>query len=81
MRKTDWLAAVNSSDRVKTVLRSEVLCGYPALRVLREPGNYSNELHKLGDLSRWICDWKSYCCLPAIWLLGYRLLHPVLVEQ
>jgi hypothetical protein len=47
VRKTDWLAAVSTSDRVKTVLRSEVLCGYPALRVLREPGNYSNELHKL----------------------------------
>jgi hypothetical protein len=47
VRKTDWLAAVSTSDRVKTVLRSEVLCGYPVLRVLREPGSYSNELHKL----------------------------------
>lgn len=47
LRKTDWIDAVNTSDKVKTVLRSEVLCGYPELRVLRQPGTYSNELHKL----------------------------------
>jgi hypothetical protein len=42
-----WIVSVNSSDRVKSVLRSEILCGYPALRFLRVTDNYQNELHQL----------------------------------
>ena len=43
--KSKWIESVNSSDRVKSVLRSEILCGYPALRFLRVTDNYQNELH------------------------------------
>ena len=45
--KSKWIESINSSDRVKSVLRSEILCGYPALRFLRVTDNYQNELHQL----------------------------------
>ena len=45
--KSKWIDSVNGSDRVKTVLRSEILCGYPSLRALRLTDNYQNELHQL----------------------------------
>ena len=45
--KTKWCDAVNQSDRVKTVLRSEILCGYPSLRALRVCSNYQNALNQL----------------------------------
>lgn len=45
--KTNWCDAVNQSDRVKTVLRSEILCGYPSLRALRVCSNYQNALNQL----------------------------------
>lgn len=45
--KSTWYDAVNRSDRVKTVLRSEILCGYPSLRALRVVSNYQNELNQL----------------------------------
>ncbi len=47
LRKSDWLDAASSSDRVKQVLRSEILCGYPPLRLLRKPEAYRNYLHTL----------------------------------